>query len=264
MRKCGNAEMRKCGNAGKGKSKRRSFTLLEVVFTIVIIGILLAIFLPAMSAIKLSAQKMQDVSNLKKIAEAWCECVINRGWEIDESHHKDFIEQLAGFGKSSPADMVLNDPYVYISPGDKHASKVTKEAICRFEEGVVVSNEPWLSAPSNSNFRWGTLISYCLILNLPSNVPTATTPLAFTRGLSWDGTGTWDERLGVYGSKGGYVLYCDGHVVWFDGSRPAKFLKWDQSGYTSDIFEAVPPNSKIFCSDWGSYQGESTKAILVT
>jgi hypothetical protein len=219
-----------------------------------------------MSSIKLSAQKVKDVSNLKKIAEAWQECVINRGWKIDgkrggEDHYLIFIEQLAGLNQTSPSDMVLNDPYVYISPGDKHASKVTKEAICRFEEGVVVNNEPWLSAPSNSKFVWGTLISYCLVLNLPSNAPAATTPLAFTRGLSRDGT--WDERLGLYGTKGGYVVYCDGHVVWFDGSRPAKFLKWDQSGYTSDIFEAVP-SGRIFCSDWGSYKGESTKAILVT
>jgi prepilin-type N-terminal cleavage/methylation domain-containing protein len=37
-------------------SKRRAFTLVEIVFTIAIIGILLAIFLPVMSSIKLAAQ----------------------------------------------------------------------------------------------------------------------------------------------------------------------------------------------------------------
>jgi hypothetical protein len=245
--------------------KNKSFTLLEIVFTITIIGILLAICLPAMSAIKLSAQKLKDQSNLQTIAKAWYECAVNRGWTINEingkSIHLTFAEQLAGFGKSSPSDMILNDPYVYISPGDKHASRVTQEAICRFADGVIVSNEPWLSAPSDSKFRWGTLISYCLALNLPSNVPAETTPLAFTRGLRSD-TGTWDEILGLYGSKGGYVVFCDGHVTWFDGSKPARFLKWDQSGYTSDIWEAVPPGSKFCCSDWGSYGG-STQAILV-
>jgi prepilin-type processing-associated H-X9-DG protein len=42
-------------------------------------------------------------------------------------------------------------------------------------------------------------------------VPLATTPLAFTRGLKIDGT--WDEKYGLYGSKGGYVVFCDGHVT---------------------------------------------------
>jgi competence protein ComGC len=63
--------------------KKKSFTLLEIVFTIVIIGILLAIFLPVMSAVKLAAQKVKDQSNLKTIAEAWKEYTINRGILMD-------------------------------------------------------------------------------------------------------------------------------------------------------------------------------------
>jgi hypothetical protein len=55
---------------------------LEIVFTITIIGILLAICLPVMSSIKLSVQKVKDVFNLQKIAAAWRECTINRGWVI--------------------------------------------------------------------------------------------------------------------------------------------------------------------------------------
>jgi hypothetical protein len=41
-----------------------------------------------MSAIKLSAQKVKDQSNLQKIAEAWKECAVNRGWEIDSFDRK--------------------------------------------------------------------------------------------------------------------------------------------------------------------------------
>ncbi|MDR2372409.1 MAG: type II secretion system GspH family protein [Puniceicoccales bacterium] len=56
------------GKAANVKLKnKKSFTLLEVVFTITIIGILLAICLPVMSAIKLSAQKLKDQSNPKKL-----------------------------------------------------------------------------------------------------------------------------------------------------------------------------------------------------
>jgi prepilin-type processing-associated H-X9-DG protein len=100
-----------------------------------------------------------------------------------------------------------------------------------------------------------------VVVNLPSNVPAATTPLAFTRGLCTDGT--WDEQAGLYGSKGGYVVFCDGHVTWFNGSRPAKFLKWDQSGYTLNIREAVPNTGQIWigCADCGAYRGKNPKLI---
>jgi hypothetical protein len=97
--------------------------------------------MPAMSAIKLSAQKIQDVSHLKKIAEAWRECAINRGWEIDgrEPEGSDvgmprisaFVEQLAGRGKTGASNMILSDANVYISPGDKYASKLRYESPTR-------------------------------------------------------------------------------------------------------------------------------------
>ena len=89
-----------------------------------------------------------------------------------------------------------------------------------------------------SGILLGFLFSYCFVLNLSGNVPLDTTPLGFTRGLNKNGL--WDEKSGLYGSKGGYVIYCDGHTTWFDGSRPAKFLKWDQSGYSTDIRDAIP------------------------
>jgi hypothetical protein len=57
--------------------------------------------------------------------------------------------------------------------------------------------------------------------------------------------GKWHSQYGLYGDKGGYIVFCDGHTTWFDESKPAKFLKWDQSGYSSDIREAVPVNAFI-------------------
>jgi prepilin-type processing-associated H-X9-DG protein len=245
---------------------------VEIVFTVSIIGILLAILLPAMSAIKVSAQKVKDVSNLKKIAEAWKECAINRGWAIGDGLRSDFwitghIEMLAGAGGSSASDIVLNDPYVWISPGDKYASKILKDTICRFDsnEGRVVAvypdwNDSFFSNVDNSLFSGYYTFSYCLIAHGPiSNVPLDTTPLAFTRGLCTDGT--WDEEAGLYGSKGGYVVYCDGHVTWFDGGKPTQFLKWDQSGYTNDIRYAVPTNAKITYGHHGIYKGKNSKLI---
>ncbi|MDR2372420.1 MAG: type II secretion system GspH family protein [Puniceicoccales bacterium] len=245
-------------NVRNVKIKNQSFTLLEIVFTITIIGILLAICLPAMSAIKLSAQKVKDVSNLQTIAAAWRECIINRGWNIDAKETQNavlkfsvFVERLGGrdFGKKA-IDMVLNNPNVYISPGDKYASKILKESLtCVTNESISYLNEWWQSA-SNFMVSADCFFSYCLVTGLPAYVPLDTTPFGFTRGLRADGK--WDEKAGLYGSKGGYVIYCDGHIVWFDGSKPAKFLHWNGQEYTSDIRQAVPSSAFITCGNQGT------------
>jgi hypothetical protein len=97
--------------------------------------------------------------------------------------------------------------------------------------------------------------------NLPAHAPLDTTPFGFTRGLRKDGK--WDEKTGLYRSKGGYVVFCDGHITWFDGSKPAKFLKWDQSGYTSDIREAVPNSTFITCGNVGTNKSYTSDGELV-
>jgi type II secretory pathway pseudopilin PulG len=257
-----NRQIDKSTNRQKVKSKSKSFTLVEIVFTISIIGILLAILLPAMSAIKLSAQKVKDVSNLKKIAEAWYEYTINRGnamnlmtgegWSWTD-YGNWFALTLAGCTQDPsrfyPSKCILNDPHVYVSPGDKYA-KVIEESIvaragntegCDLQSAVIcwkrIDNTDF-NLPNGFGFS-----SYCTIANLDGSVPLTTTPIAFTRGLKSDGT--WDEKYGLYGTKGGYVVFCDGHTTWFDGSKPAKFLHWNQKEYTTDIHEAVPNKAKI-------------------
>ncbi|MDR0740496.1 MAG: hypothetical protein LBF34_02180 [Puniceicoccales bacterium] len=64
-----------------------------------------------------------------------------------------------------------------------------------------------------------------------------------------------------------WSFYADGHTVWFDGGKPARFLKWDQSGYTSDIREAISSDAWITCvHDFNQvraeYWGENAKAII--
>jgi prepilin-type processing-associated H-X9-DG protein len=183
-----------------------------------------------MGAINLSAQKLRDASSLKTIAAAWKECVINRGRVIVPYENvTSFRDQLA-----ETEDKALVDPYIYISSNDKYATE---------------PDIHWASI-DNLMIVQDCIFSYCFVTGLPASVPLATTPLGFTRGLNKNGL--WDEKAGLYGSKGGYVVYCDGHVTWFDGSRPAKFLKWDQLGYTSDIRETVPTGAIITGCNMGS------------
>jgi prepilin-type processing-associated H-X9-DG protein len=159
--------------------------------------------------------------------------------------------------------MVLNDASVYISPGDKFASKIKgKKVINYIYNGVIVWAAPY-TLVTNKIASNEHVLSYCLMINLPADCPLETTPLGYTRGLKKDGT--WDEEIGLYGSKGGYVLFADGHVKWFDGSKQATFLKWDQTGYTHDIREAVPNDTWVSCLNYyaqAAYQGETAQVII--
>ncbi|MDR1366748.1 MAG: hypothetical protein LBJ13_02450 [Puniceicoccales bacterium] len=217
-----------------------------------------------MSAIKLSAQKIQDVSHLKKIAEAWKIYTVDNSWGPIATVPRlgllggfELVHYLSGgslgSGWQGQARSILNDPYIYVAQGDRYASKVKTEVISVPMGGDanahVASYEFSKNDISNilASNKVSVSLSYCTIAGLSASVPLATTPVAFTRGLK--ANGTWHSKYGLYGDKGGYVVFCDGHATWFDGSRQAKFLKWDQSGYTSDIRDAIPNNAFI-SSGW--------------
>jgi prepilin-type processing-associated H-X9-DG protein len=247
---------------------------MELVVVIAIIAGIASITIPAYNSIKLAAVKMQDASKLKKIGAAWYEATVERGWQTTGATNGTiyvtyFIEQLAGAGKTSLGDILFNDPYVVISSADKYACKIVNKSICVFKNGQVNKAGAYGVGPSNIPFikRSTYMISFCFVVNLPKDVPLDTTPLGCTRGLRADGK--WDETSGIYGSKGGHILFADGHVKWFDGDKPVMFLKWDQSGYTTDIRKAIPPGTWITCgakgdlkTDYKDPADESTRVIL--
>jgi prepilin-type processing-associated H-X9-DG protein len=162
-----------------------------------------------------------------------------------------FVHYLSGDngGWQGQEKCILNDPNVYVSPGDKYASKVLKEVITVApEDGAnprYVYFDPYGGIQNDITGSGAISFSYCLICGFSSLPSTslATVPLAFTRGLK--ANGKWHSKYGLYGDKGGYVVFCDGHVSWFDGGKPAKFLKWNQSGYSTDIRDAVPNSAFI-------------------
>jgi len=93
----------------------------------------------------------------------------------------------------------------------------------------------------NPDFR-GAPVAWAVAL-LPSvaRLP-ATTPVAWTRGLKADGTWREDSPNGAHD---GSVFFLDGNVRRFRGSIGGGLVKWGTKEPTSDIMEALPPNTRI-------------------
>jgi type II secretory pathway pseudopilin PulG len=225
-----------------------AFTLIEIVTVIAIIAIVLKIALATYGSIRQSAQKLEDQSKLKKIAAAWyAHTVENNFGPIPSGKlvHHYLAGGIAGQGWHRER-CFINDPYAYISSGDKYASKVnkSKSTICGpsgNQGGYLDPYERRVNAITSSSSPIS--LSYCMVAGLSKSVPLDTTPIAFSRGLM--SSGKWHPKYGLYGEKGGWVAFADGHVKWCDGARPAKFLKWNGTGYSNDIREALPSSAAI-------------------
>jgi prepilin-type processing-associated H-X9-DG protein len=218
-----------------------------------------------MSSIKLSAKKLKDVSNLQTIAKGWKTYIIDNNFGIFGGAGFEFIHCLSGGGVGGwqgQEKSILNDPYVYISPGDKYASKVAGEAISGPGGDAAAYLGAYVRVKNDITTGTNAIpFSYCLISGLSASVSLATTPVAFTRGLK--ANGKWHSKYGLYGDKGGHVVFCDGHVTWFDGSRPAKFLHWNGQEYTTDIRNAIPSSAWITCGNQGTKTDYTSDGQLV-
>jgi len=69
------------------------------------------------------------------------------------------------------------------------------------------------------------------------------TPIIWTRGLRPDGK--WDEKLGVYGDRGGFVAFSDGRIVRFVGGITRGLVKFGTNEPTSNIIESLPSGARI-------------------
>ncbi|MDP0499303.1 MAG: type II secretion system protein [Verrucomicrobiota bacterium JB022] len=221
--------------------KRRSgFSLVELVTVIAVIGILIALIVPAVGGIQDGARKTQAANKLRQIAQSYQAYLQQTGGQkpILASDAYDFAAKLAETAELNVPDVwiVDEDPLVVAASG-------TRPAVVALPPSGEATT--WMPAAEFEAYP----LSFAVATRLNPAAPAATTPLAWTRGLATDGT--WNAadataHPGVYGEEGGHVVFLDGHVKFYpslaeDGGQ---LQHYTTKARTANIQEAISPGAQ--------------------
>lgn len=214
------------------------FTLIELLTVIAIIGILAAIFIPTIGAVREKAQRAVDASNLREIAKA---AMIYAGDNGDRLPDPTALNQIAGgdlvhrWPGILAKNAVLTDASFYFAKNDPLFNGA-------YPTAIVTPDSPARNqlAP---DFVAGVL-AWEFVGGVRMSDP-PTTPIAFTRGLQ--SSGRWDMNSGVYRDTGGFIALLGGSVT-FHSSTENLFTSYTTGRKVTDIRQAIPPHARIYAT----------------
>jgi len=225
------------------KSPRSGFTLIELLTVIAIIGILAAILIPAVGAVRIKAAQASSQSNLKQVALAYnnfsisgsrTRIITQGGWEAGSfkaNNPAEWAQVLAEFGG-------LNDGALYFISSDVNVaglSDIPQVILQNVNNATDASPAPDWSGDAL------TSISYEMAVDLSPNAQATITPLIWTRGLNTEGR--W-ESDSPWEGKGGHIAFMDGHVVFYEDVID-KLVDPDTAALVSNIETAIGVNATV-------------------
>ena len=217
-----------------------AFTLIELLTVIAIIGILAAILIPTIGAVREKAQRAVDANNLREIVKAAMIYAADNNDRLPDPAALAAAGTMTGGGNVYlwpgvlAKNNILADPTFYFARNDQHFDGV-------YPAGVV---DPTSAGRKQVDTAFAAAgLSWEFVGGLRMGDP-ATTPVAYTRGLQ-SATGTWDINSGVYKDSGGFIAYLGGNVV-FQSSAESAFTSNTSGSKVSNVRNAIPVTAKIY------------------
>ncbi len=202
-----------------------------------VMGILMGMLIPSVGVVRQKAQRMATGQKMRQIGLGVAAYQNVTGRSLAADSLGDWISRLA-------EETGIREGELYI-----------------FEEDPMVSTGleaiPPILVQKSGISQWEVIDEFA---SLPIGVAVAsgvsfmanpsTTPVAWTRGLTTDGY--WqdydNERAGIYGSDGGFIVFLDGHVEFFHNleREGGQLVSFKDGRRTSDIREALGPGVSAY------------------
>jgi len=221
------------------RSSTSAFTLIELLTVIAIIGILAAIIIPTVGAVREKAQRAVDGNNLREIVKAAQIYAGDNGDKLPDPF-------------TLPATVLTAPANVWKWPGVLAKNNILIDPAFYFAKNDPVFNGTYptfIINPSaarntlHTTFTGGRSLSWEFVGGIKMS-DAATSPVAYTRGLQ--SNGTWSTTSGVYKDAGGYVAFLGGNVGFY--SSTSGIFTTNNSTSTSstkptDVRQAIPFNA---------------------
>ena len=205
--------------AGSQRSRVGAFTLVELLVVVGIIGVLIGLLLPSLNRALEQSRRTGCLANLRSLGQALTLYATTnrdrlpngnpRGVWVDYNGSNRVMVKFAGG---------VEDARVFYCPSDK--SDVPKE---------ITTADP--SLPNSARVSYDFFSLY-----FPPEHGPVLSRLRGSAPLAWDLEGGSDlpRKEQNHGSRGGHVLFADGHAAWAD------LAQWDDTNWPKPAKQFYP------------------------